>query len=121
MRVIGEKLHLDYVPNNQEASDRLTKRWTEVLKNIDRDEQIIPFGIYPRNNIPLQAVGHQCGTCRFGDDPKTSVLDRNCRTHDVENLYVVDASFFPSSSAVNPTLTIIANAIRVADHLKSIL
>ena len=104
MRVIGEKLHLDYVPNNQEASDRLTKRWTEVLKNIDRDEQIIPFGIYPRNNIPLQAVGHQCGTCRFGDDPKTSVLDRNCRTHDVENLYVVDASFFPSSSAVNPRL-----------------
>lgn len=121
VRVVGEKLHLDYVPNNQEASDRLTKRWTEVLKNIDRDEQIIPFGIYPRNNIPLQAVGHQCGTCRFGDDPQTSVLDRNCRTHDIENLYVVDSSFFPSSAAVNPTLTIIANAIRVADHLKSIL
>jgi choline dehydrogenase-like flavoprotein len=121
VRVVGEKLYVDYVPNNLEASDRLTQRWTKVLKNIDRDEQVIPFGIYPRSNIPLQAVGHQCGTCRFGDDPQTSVLDRNCRTHDVENLYVVDGSFFPSSSAVNPTLTIIANAIRVAEHLKSIL
>jgi choline dehydrogenase-like flavoprotein len=121
VRVVGEKLYVDYVPNNLEASDRLTQRWTKVLKNIDRDEQVIPFGIYPRNNIPLQAVGHQCGTCRFGDDPQTSVLDSNCRTHDVENLYVVDGSFFPSSSAVNPTLTIIANAIRVAEHLKSVL
>ncbi|MEO0924524.1 MAG: GMC family oxidoreductase, partial [Cyanobacteria bacterium J06643_13] len=65
----------------------------------------------------IQDVGHQCGTCRFGEDPATSVLDLNCRTHDVDNLYVVDGSFFPSSAAVNPTLTIIANAIRVGEHL----
>jgi len=62
---------------------------------------------------------HQVGTCRFGTDPATSVLDLNCRTHDVENLYVVDASFFPAMGAMNPTLTIVANALRVADHLKS--
>jgi choline dehydrogenase-like flavoprotein len=67
--------------------------------------------------MPLQSVGHQCGTCRFGEDPATSVLDLHCRTHDIDNLYVVDGSFFPSSSGVNPTLTIIANALRVGDHL----
>ena len=67
--------------------------------------------------MPSQVVGHQCGICRFGEDAETSVLDLNCRTHDVDNLYVVDGSFFPSSSAVNPTLTIIANSLRVGDHL----
>ncbi|HET9268386.1 MAG TPA: GMC oxidoreductase, partial [Vicinamibacterales bacterium] len=61
---------------------------------------------------------HQCGTLAFGTDPKTSVLDPFCRTHDVENLFVVDASFFPSSAAVNPALTIIAQALRVAEHIK---
>ncbi|NER83314.1 MAG: dehydrogenase, partial [Leptolyngbya sp. SIO1D8] len=77
----------------------------------------IPFGIYPRNKTPIQVVGHQCGTCVFGTDPTRSVLDLNCKTHDVDNLYVVDGSFFPSSSGVNPTLTIIANALRVGDRL----
>jgi choline dehydrogenase-like flavoprotein len=67
--------------------------------------------------LPLDGVGHQVGTCRFGEDPQTSVLDLNCRTHDIDNLYVVDGSFFCSSGAVNPTLTIIANALRVGDHL----
>jgi choline dehydrogenase-like flavoprotein len=62
---------------------------------------------------------HQCGTVVFGTDPKQSVLDPYCRTHDVENLFVVDASFFPSSAAVNPGLTIIAQALRVADHLRA--
>jgi choline dehydrogenase-like flavoprotein len=67
--------------------------------------------------MTLPSVGHQCGTCNFGVDRTNSVLDLNCRTHDVDNLYVVDGSFFPSSSAVNPTLTIIANALRVGDIL----
>ena len=61
---------------------------------------------------------HQCGTLVFGKDPRTSVLDPFCRSHDVENLFVVDASFFPSSAAVNPALTIAAQALRVADHIK---
>ena len=68
--------------------------------------------------MSIAAVGHQWGTCRFGKDPVTSVLNLNCRTHNLDNLYVVDGSFFPSNSGVNPTLTIIANAIRVAEHLK---
>jgi choline dehydrogenase-like flavoprotein len=67
--------------------------------------------------IPLAGVAHQNGTVRFGDDPKTSALDRNCKAHELDNLYVVDASFFCSSGAVNPALTIIANALRVGDHL----
>ena len=67
-----------------------------------------------KNNINF---GHVCGTCRFGNDPRTSVLDRNNRAHDVENLYVVDASFFPSSSGTNPSLTIAANALRVAEAI----
>lgn len=67
--------------------------------------------------IPLAGVAHQNGTLRFGGDPKSSVLDLNCKAHDVDNLYVVDSSFFVSSSAVNPTLTIVANALRVGDHL----
>ncbi|GAX44104.1 glucose-methanol-choline oxidoreductase [Tolypothrix sp. NIES-4075] len=118
VRVVGDKLHLDYTLNNTEAAQRLVHRWTSVMKSIPRKAMhVIPFGLYPRNEIPLEAVAHQCGTCRFGSDPKTSVLDLNCRTHDVDNLYVVDSSFFPSNTGVNPTLTIIANALRVGDHL----
>ena len=73
---------------------------------------------YIGKRIPLAGVAHQNGTCRFGNDPKSSVLDTNCKAHDLDNLYVVDASFFPSSSAVNPSLTIMANALRVGDHLR---
>jgi choline dehydrogenase-like flavoprotein len=73
--------------------------------------------LYLKERIPLAGVAHQNGTIRFGDDPCTSALDRNCRAHELDNLYVVDASFFPSSGAVNPALTIMANALRVGDHL----
>jgi len=71
--------------------------------------------------MELAVAWHQVGTCRFGSDPANSVLDLNCRTHDVDNLYIVDASFFPSMGAMNPTLTIVANALRVADYLKSVV
>jgi choline dehydrogenase-like flavoprotein len=79
-------------------------------------------GLFSRNlylgqQIPLAGVAHQNGTVRFGDDPVTSVLDRNCKAHDLDNLYVVDGGFFASSSAVNPALTIMANALRVGRHL----
>jgi choline dehydrogenase-like flavoprotein len=79
-------------------------------------------GLFARNlfvgqRIPLAGVAHQNGTLRFGTDPDTSVLDTNCRVHEVDNLYAVDGSFFPSSGAVNPALTIMANALRVGDHL----
>ncbi|MGH8822531.1 MAG: GMC family oxidoreductase, partial [Rhodoferax sp.] len=67
--------------------------------------------------LPLYGTAHQCGTTRFGTDPKASVLDINCKAHELDNLYVVDTSFFPSIGAVNPSLTAIANALRVGDHL----
>lgn len=117
VRMEGDRLVLEYKLNNLESHSRLLKRWIEILHQVDRAEQLIPFSLYPRNTVPIQTVGHQCGTCRFGADPSTSVLDLNCRTHDVDNLYVVDGSFFPSSSGVNPTLTIVANALRVGNHL----
>ncbi|MCP6758331.1 MAG: GMC family oxidoreductase [Fischerella sp. CENA71] len=113
----GDSIQLHYTENNTEAYNRLLNRWIQVLKKIGCGERIIPASFYFRKKLPLQGVAHQCGTCRFGEDPKTSVLDINCRTHDVDNLYVVDGSFFRSSAAVNPTLTIIANALRVGDHL----
>lgn len=121
VRLDGDKVYLDYTPTNTKAHERLIKRWLEILKSSDQSMQpyIMPLGIYPRNSMPLQAVAHQCGTCRFGEDPETSVLDLNCRTHEVDNLYVVDGSFFPSNAGVNPTLTIIANALRVGDHLQA--
>ena len=79
-------------------------------------------GLFSRNlflgdRIPLAGVAHQNGTIRFGHDSKTSVLDVNCKAHELDNLYVVDGSFFPSSAAVNPALTIVANALRVGAHL----
>lgn len=111
VRVEGEKIFLEYTNNNDEALNRLVKRWQEVLRSIE------PLSLFFTTEMSIKDVGHQCGTCLFGEDPATSVLDLNCRTHDVDNLYVVDGSFFPSSAALNPTLTIIANAIRVGEHL----
>lgn len=109
--VQGEKICLEYTNNNDQALNRLSKRWQEILKSIE------PRSIFLTTEMTLKDVGHQCGTCRFGEDPETSVLDLNCRTHDIDNLYVVDGSFFPSSAALNPTLTIMANTLRVGEHL----
>lgn len=113
----GDSIQLNYTENNTTAYNRLLQRWIQVLKIIGCGDRIIPCSFYFRKKLPLQGVAHQCGICRFGTDPTTSVLDLNCHTHDVDNLYVVDGSFFRSSAAVNPTLTIIANALRVGDHL----
>ncbi|MEB3218539.1 MAG: GMC family oxidoreductase [Nostocales cyanobacterium 94392] len=113
VRVAGSKLYIDYKANNTEAHDRLIYRWIDVLKAVDGNKQ----NIYPRGEAPIQVVAHQSGTCRFGEDSRTSVLNLNCRTHDIDNLYVVDSSFFPSISATSPGLTVIANALRVGEHL----
>ena len=118
VRVEGDKLYIDYTPNNQEAHDRLIYRWTDLLKTLEKKLDGFQRGfMHPRGEIPIQVMANQCGTCRFGDDPAESVLDLNCRTHDIDNLYVVDGSFFPSNASVSPALTIIANALRVGDHL----
>jgi len=78
---------------------------------------VLDKNFYMHMSIPIAAVAHQVGTCRFGDDPAISVLDPNCKAHELDNLYVVDTSFFPSIGAVNPALTAMANAMRVGTHL----
>jgi choline dehydrogenase-like flavoprotein len=114
----GDKLRVDYEPNNVEAHDRLVYRWVDVLKNVETAQPtVFNRSTYPRSDMPIQVVAHQCGTCRLGENPETSVLDLNCRTHDVGNLYIVDSSFFPANASVSPALTVIANALRVGDHL----
>jgi choline dehydrogenase-like flavoprotein len=118
---------LSYEPNNLDAHRRLTDRLKGLMSAQSRcrahghecHEGLFARNLFAGQRIPLAGVAHQNGTVRFGHDPATSALDPNCRAHAVDNLYVVDASFFPSSAAVNPALTIIANALRVADHLKA--
>jgi choline dehydrogenase-like flavoprotein len=105
-----------YRPNNTEAHRRLARQLGAVLGRIERNG-FDPDRSMKVDRMPIGVCSHQCGTLRFGDDATTSVLDRDCRAHDVDNLYAVDAGFFPSSAAVNPSLTIIANALRVGDHL----
>jgi choline dehydrogenase-like flavoprotein len=110
---------LDYTPNNLEAHKRLMDKLKKMLESCEKHFHILPNKVYFSKKIPLAAVAHQVGTCRFGTDPKTSVLDTDCKAHDLENLYVVDGAFFPSISGVNPALTIIANALRVGEILKT--
>jgi choline dehydrogenase-like flavoprotein len=114
-RVIVEsdgRIRLHYRPNNLRAHARLVKETKNILKRLGF-WCVVTHSHGPRNTT------HQCGTLCFGNDPRTSVLDSFCRAHDVENLFVVDASFFPSSAAVNPGLTIAAQALRVAEHIKA--
>ncbi|HWP64350.1 MAG TPA: GMC family oxidoreductase [Candidatus Limnocylindria bacterium] len=113
------RIVLAYRPNNEEAHRRLVRTVKTLLQGIECDhDHVLPLQAYVPGRIPLAGVAHQNGTIRFGEDPRTSALDVYCRSHEVDNLYVVDGSFFPSSSAVNPALTIIANALRVGDHLR---
>lgn len=110
------KIKLRYRPNNLEAHERLTTRLRQLMRDVGMSH-IVPRQLFVGQRIPLAGVAHQNGTIRFGTDPATSALDAHCRAHEVDNLYVVDGSFFPSSAAVNPALTIMANALRVGDHL----
>ena len=112
------KIVLSYTPNNLEGHKRLYAKVKDLIKHTDCEDHLIPLNAFVGDRVPLAGVAHQNGTIRFGHDGKFSALDANCKAHDIDNLYVVDGSFFPSSSAVNPALTIIANALRVADHLK---
>jgi choline dehydrogenase-like flavoprotein len=121
-RVLIDKngeIALHYTENNLEGHKRLAAKLKGMLKKLGCEEHLHPSHVYLGKKIPIAGTAHQCGTIRFGRDPKTSVLDVNCKAHDLDNLYVVDASFFVSSCAVNPSLTIIANALRVGDHLLS--
>ena len=111
-------LTLSYTPNKQVARQKLYDKLKSMLGQIGmHPHHLIPRDIYMKTEIPLAGCAHQVGTCRFGADPKTSVLDVNCKAHELDNLYVVDTSFFVSIGAVNPSLTAIANSIRVSEHL----
>lgn len=113
------ELTLHYTPNNMETHRRLLKKLKKILNNMGTHLFHFPSYAYFSKKVPLAGVAHQVGTMRFGEDPKTSVLDIHCKAHDLNNLHVVDGSFFPSAAAVNPALTIIANALRVGEHLRS--
>jgi choline dehydrogenase-like flavoprotein len=110
-------IRLNYTENNLEAHKRLMGKLKNMLTDIGCQNMLIPCSVYLGKKIPIAGTAHQCGTLRFGTDPQTSVLDVNCKAHELENLYVVDGSFFVSSTAVNPALTIMANALRVGDHI----
>ncbi|WP_030154211.1 GMC oxidoreductase [Streptomyces sp. NRRL S-244] len=104
--------------NNIEGLKRLRHKLQGMLGRLGMHEHhLLSRSIYLHKGMPIGATAHQAGTVRFGDDPATSALDVNCKAHDLDNLYVVDTSFFPSIGAVNPSLTAIANALRVGDHL----
>jgi choline dehydrogenase-like flavoprotein len=104
------RIRLHYRPNNLRAHRRLVEEMAQLLRRAG-------FWAVVKHSHGARNTTHQCGTLVFGDDPRASVLNQYCRTHDVRNLFVVDASFFPSSAAVNPALTIAAQALRVADHI----
>jgi choline dehydrogenase-like flavoprotein len=111
-------IRLSYNNTNPTAAKRLHHQLKSMLGVMRLHEEHLAYRwAYMRSDIGLAGVGHQAGTCRFGSDPATSVLDENCRAHEVDNLYVVDTSFFPSIGAVNPALTAMANALRVGDQL----
>jgi choline dehydrogenase-like flavoprotein len=111
----GDRVVLDTRENNMEAHHRLKKKLEQVLDAAGCYPFLHDRSLYLGKDIPVGGTAHQAGTARFGADPATSVLNLDCRTHEVDNLYLADASFFPSIGAVNPTLTVIANALRVAD------
>jgi choline dehydrogenase-like flavoprotein len=106
------QIRLRYRNNNMQTHRRLVRVATRLFRSAGYSLVLSQLVKQPQN-----AGTHVCGTARFGHDPQTSVLDPFCRTHDVSNLFVVDSSFFPSSGAVNPALTIIAQALRVGDHI----
>jgi choline dehydrogenase-like flavoprotein len=111
-------IRLSYTENNVAGHNRLIERFKNNLEHLGcESHHWLPNAMYLRKKIPIAGVAHQNGTIRFGADPTTSALDVNCKAHELDNLYVVDGSFFVSSTAVNPALTIMANALRVGDVL----
>jgi choline dehydrogenase-like flavoprotein len=103
--------------NNTEALTRLRRTFEGMPGSLGMAPRSFERSLYLHKALDVAATAHKAGTVRFGTDPASSALDVNCKAHDLDNLYVVDTSFFPSSSAVNPSLTAIANALRVGDHL----
>jgi choline dehydrogenase-like flavoprotein len=114
----GDRVVLNIEEGNMEAHHRLCKKLEQMLSRAGAHPLLMEHKLYFGQHVPIGGTAHQAGTARFGTDPKTSVLDPDCKAHELDNLYIADASFFPSIGAVNPTLTIIANALRVADRIR---
>lgn len=115
----GGKIFLDYTHNNLEGHERLVGKLRGALDGFtSHNHPISQHRLEFASLLPLYGTAHQAGTVRFGKDPSASVLDPWCKAHELDNLYVTDSGFFVTSAAVNPTLTIVANAMRVGDHLK---
>jgi choline dehydrogenase-like flavoprotein len=112
-----DRVMLDLTESNMEAHRRLREKLRNLCGKLDVHPHLFDRSLYFGKDVPIGGTAHQAGTMRFGPDPSQSVLDLNCKAHGIDNLYVTDASFFPSIGAVNPTLTIIANALRVGDHV----
>ncbi len=111
-------VHLAYTQSNAAEAAGLYEEVRKMLNHAGlAAHHILDKNYYMRMDVPIAGVAHQAGTCRFGTDPASSVLDVHCKAHELDNLYVVDTSFFPSIGAVNPALTAMANAIRVGEHL----
>ena len=110
-------IHLAKTYSNLEPHRRLLAKLKGLLAPLGCHQMTAARWSVLSQQIPLAGIAHNCGTVRFGTDPRTSALDVNCKAHELDNLYVVDTSFFPSASAVNPSLTAMANALRVGDHL----
>jgi choline dehydrogenase-like flavoprotein len=114
------QIQLDYWYNNLTAHDRLIRRFHKAMAKAGRTCRCMRANRTQMDSIlPIYGTAHQCGTLRMGDDAASSVVDANCKAHDLDNLYVADTSVFVSSAAVNPALTCIANSLRVADHIKA--
>jgi len=112
------RLTLVYKATNDVPKDDLYRKLHSMLGGLGMHEHhLLDRFAYMKNDIPVAGVAHQAGTCRFGTDPATSALDVDCKAHELDNLYVVDTSVFPSIGAVNPALTAMANSLRVGDHL----
>jgi choline dehydrogenase-like flavoprotein len=103
--------------NNVEGVKRLKDKLESMLGDLGLEHRLLDHSLYLHKAMPIGATAHQAATVRFGTDPATSALDPNCKAHELDNLYVPDTSFFPRIGAVNPSLTAIANAMRVGDHL----
>ena len=109
---------LTYTETNLEPKKRLYAKVKSILGELDMNpDHLFHRFAYMKNDIPIAGCAHQAGTARFGTDPSASVVDVNCKAHELDNLYVVDTSVFPSIGAVNPALTAMANSLRVGDHL----
>jgi len=113
------RVHLAYQATNATEADGLYAELRTIMNHIGiTAHHVLDKNFYAHMLIAIAGVAHQAGTCKFGTDPATSVLDVNCKAHELDNLYVVDSSFMPSIGAVNPALTVMANAIRVGEHMR---